>query len=129
MKRISLNKMNFKNLCLPALVYLILNAIWLIFISLSAVNHPEDLCDWISKGLVSGKCSTTSVIMYFAIKLFYLYLIVMVLQVLCKQNYNMLAWFCVLIGLTSLEFGTLAFVLFFNPDSKINMSSLNDPRY
>ena len=113
-----------KSLCWPAFTYLVLSCAGLLVLFVASMSTPDELCTTITGGLVRGNCSMSSVVVFFAMSLVYLYIFVNILQVLCNKKQNFLAWMAWL-GLPLLSWGTLLMILALNPSTRVMVSMSN----
>lgn len=80
-----------KNICTPALIYLVLSLVALFSIGLQNLNNGMDYyC------VGNYECQTTSKIPIFLFKLLYVLFWTFVLNCICKAGYKGVSWFLVL---------------------------------
>lgn len=86
-----------KNLCNPALLYLVLSGISLVIMIFQNLENPNEYC------VGSLKCKTDNKVGIFIMKCIYIAFWTWILDLICKSGYTKIAWFILF----------LPFVLFF----------------
>lgn len=76
-----------RNLCTPAYVYLIISLIAIIIMALQNFGNSTLYC------LGTLSCETSSVIMLFIIKILYILFWTWILNIICKNGSEPIAWF------------------------------------
>lgn len=100
-----------KNICTPAMVYLILSMLALIIMATQNYYGDSTYC------LGSYSCNVSSVSLLFLAKLFYIIFWTWLLNIICKSGYPIVSWILVL----------LPFILLFVMISSIFLIELDNP--
>jgi hypothetical protein len=79
-----------KNLCTPALVYLIISVISIVIMAIQNYGNTDLYC----LGMYS--CNVTSITIIFVLKLVYVLFWTWVLNIICRGGYSGVSWFLVL---------------------------------
>jgi hypothetical protein len=79
-----------KNLCTPALVYLIISIISIVIMAIQNYGNTDLYC----LGMYS--CNVTSITIIFILKLVYILFWTWVLNIICRGGYSGVSWFLVL---------------------------------
>lgn len=80
----------FKNLCPPALFYLVISVIAMMIMFMQNVGNLDLYC------LGSYSCGVTNTPLIFIMKIIYVAFWTWVLNILCRSGYSSVSWFLVL---------------------------------
>jgi len=84
---------DFKNLCTPAFIYLLISAIAFIVIALQNFGNTTKYC------LGQFECFVPNTFIIFVFKAIYILFWTFVLNALCKAGYSEISWFILLLPL------------------------------
>ncbi len=80
-----------RNLCTPAYIYLVISLISIIIMSIQNFGNTDLYC------LGSLTCSVSSVVLIFIIKMIYIFFWTWILNIICKNGSEPIAWFLLLL--------------------------------
>ena len=80
-----------KQLCTPAIVYLILSVVTLLVMYIQNLGDPTSYC------IGRYSCNVNSVNMLFVIKVIYVLFWTWILNILCREGFEVISWIFVLL--------------------------------
>lgn len=110
-----------KNLCPPALLYLVLSVTAMIIMWVQNINNEAVYC------LGNYSCDVSSKTLIFAIKILYVLFWTWVLNIICKSGFSYLSWFLVLFPflLSFILIASMFTTELDNPFTKSNVNSIS----
>lgn len=97
--------MSFRNWCTPAYFYFIISIFAIIIMTIQNFGNTNVYC------LGDYSCGVTSTFLIFIIKMLYVLFWTWVLNLLCKNGYESISWFLVLLPYVVM-FILIAYILF-----------------
>jgi len=80
----------FKKLCMPAVLYLILSLLALLIIIMQNFNNSHTLC------VANYSCPMSNIPLFFIFNILYILFWTWILHLICKSGWNIISWMLVL---------------------------------